>query len=133
MNFGMEGLRYLARVAAKVYKKAAGWYAIDCESVLDKPLGDFLHICGRWPEELAELLRREPLVEVCGTRIVLLADKLFELLFARRTAPQHEQDVVQRQAIRHPAAIKSRTPAEAGTRIPGKTLQIRIVNGPGDL
>jgi hypothetical protein len=105
MYFGMEGLRDFACIAAEVDKEATGGYSIQLESLLRQPLGNFLHICGRWPESLAELLRREPLVEACGMRIVLLGDELIELLLARRIAPQQQQDVIQRERIRHAALI----------------------------
>jgi hypothetical protein len=93
MYFGMEGVRDFACVAAKVDKEASRRDPIHRESLLGEPLRDFPYVCGRWPEPLAELLRSEPVVEVSRARVVLLVDETVELLVARRTAPQHEEDV----------------------------------------
>jgi hypothetical protein len=92
MDFGMECLRHLARGAAEVHKEAAGGYAVHRESLLREPLGDLADVFARRPELRAELLWCKPVVKVRRARIVLLADELLQLLFARRTAPQHQKD-----------------------------------------
>ena len=64
MDFGVEGLRHLACSAAKVYKEAAGGYAVQREAMLCEPLGDLADVFARRPELRAELLWCEPVVKV---------------------------------------------------------------------
>src|ERR1700691_1737939 len=78
MDFGMERLRHLARRAAKVHKEPAGGYAVQPESMLREPLGDFADVCARRPELRPELLWCKPAVKVRRARVILPPDELLQ-------------------------------------------------------
>jgi hypothetical protein len=127
MDLGMEGVGHLAGIAAEVDEEAACGHAVDGESLLGEPLAYFLDVAGRWAELLIELLRGQPMVEVGGVGIVLLADEGVERLFAGCAAAQHKQDVIHGQGVGSTPAIDQRT----GLRgwVPGECLQLCIGAG----
>ena len=93
MDLRVERLRHLACGAAEVYKEPSRGDVVHRKSMLRKPLGNLPEVAGRRPELFAELLRRKPPVEAGRPGIILPVDELRQLLFLRRTAPQHHEDV----------------------------------------
>ena len=76
--------------------------------------------CGAGPYNLAELIRRQPFVEIRRSGIVLLIDKIPQRLFPLRAALQLQKHVRQRKRIRQLPAVVFRvrfTARVAGQRV----------------
>ena len=83
MDFGMEGMRQLARGAAEIHEEPSGGYIVDGETMLREPAGHFRDVAARRPKVRAELLGRKPAMKVRRARVVLPADELLECLLPR--------------------------------------------------
>src|ERR1700722_14908961 len=95
----------LARVAAEINKGAPCRPPVYGETTLRKPVRDLADVLGGWAKKRAVLFRSDPLMEVGGAPVVLLAHELVECPLLDSSALEHHQYVLLRKIIGDSALV----------------------------
>src|ERR1700678_1281108 len=107
----MKSLLHLLGRAAEFDPGAAARYALHCETLRLKPRRDPVHVVLANAETLGVLLRREPLVVIGGSWVLLVREQLLKsgLLAGRRL--HGNSDSRHRKRCGHRSTVKLRTRA----------------------
>jgi len=103
--FGVKRALHLRGGATKADRQTIFGYFGDRKSVPCQPTGYGRNVGLRWPEVRANLIRRQPVMKVGRTRVVLAGDELVESRLLLRVAVQHQNQVGHREVGAHAPQI----------------------------